>query len=88
MGKRGKQSTVYGLTKVSSNGVGQSPCGSATRGDAALLGLKIVSVSTSAAVGKQEAPLLCLVKIEPGNISGTDPLVLHLPTLVWNINTG
>ena len=56
--------------------------GTSTGSNAAVLGEEVVGVAATPSVGKQETSLSTLVEIEPGHISGTDPLVLNLRTLI------
>ena len=61
----------------------QGATGTSTGSNAAVLGQEVVGVAATASVGKQETSLSTLVEIKPGHISGTDPLVLYLRTLIW-----
>ena len=61
----------------------QSTTGASTSSNAAVLSEEVVGVAPTPSVGKQETSLSTLVEIKPGHISGTDPLVLYLRTLIW-----
>ena len=60
----------------------ESSAGSSAGGDTTVLGEEVVGVAPTPSVGKQETSLSTLVEIKPGHISGTDPLVLNLRTLI------
>ena len=64
------------------DGVYESSTGSSTGGDTAVLGEEVVGVPATPAVGEEQAALAALVKVKARDVPGTDPLVLHLGTLV------
>jgi len=67
---------------VELDGVYESSAGSSAGGDTTVLGEEVVGVAPTPSVGEQKAPLTALVEIEPGHVSRTDSLVLHLRTLI------